>query len=60
MVGGMLVALTGADGRPAYELIFAMVGLAEMGLAVGSIALLRGFGVSTEGQTAQGTKGAGH
>ncbi len=43
MVGGILVALTGADGRPAYELIFAMVGLAEMALAAGSVALLRGF-----------------
>ena len=56
MVGGILVALTGGDGRPAYELIFASVGLAEMGLAVGSVALLRGF---VGAQAAQGTKGAG-
>jgi MFS family permease len=42
MVGGILVAMTGADGRPAYEQIFAMVGLAELGLAAGSVALLRG------------------
>jgi MFS family permease len=42
MVGGVLVALTGADGRPAYEQIFAFVGLAELGLAVVSIGLLRG------------------
>lgn len=42
MVGGVLVALTGADGRPAYEQIFAIVGLAELGLAVASIGLLRG------------------
>lgn len=43
MVGGILVAVTGADGRPAYEQIFAMVGLAELGLAVGSVILLRGL-----------------
>ena len=48
MVGGILVALTGSDGRPAYELIFALVGLAEMGLAVGSVALLRGFAARVE------------
>ena len=42
LVGGILVAVTGADGRPAYEQIFAMVGLAELGLAMGSVALLRG------------------
>ena len=42
MVGGILVAVTGADGRPAYEQIFALVGLAELALAVGSLALLRG------------------
>jgi MFS family permease len=42
MAGGILVAITGADGRPAYEQIFAMVGLAELALAVGSVALLRG------------------
>ena len=46
MVGGILVALTGSDGRPAYELIFALVGLAEMALALGSVVLLRGFVVS--------------
>jgi MFS family permease len=46
MVGGILVAFTGADGRPAYELIFAMVGLAEMGLAIGSVALLRSFAMA--------------
>jgi MFS family permease len=43
MVGGILVAATGADGRPAYEQIFALVGLAELGLAVGSVILLRGL-----------------
>ncbi len=43
MIGGILVALTGTDGRPAYELIFAIVGLAEMALALGSVVLLRGF-----------------
>jgi MFS family permease len=43
MVGGILVAVTGADGRPAYEQIFALVGLAELGLAVGSVILLRGL-----------------
>jgi MFS family permease len=48
MVGGVLVALTGADGRPAYEQIFAMVGVAELSLALGSIVLLRGFAVSGE------------
>jgi MFS family permease len=48
MVGGVLVALTGADGRPAYEQIFAMVGIAELGLALGSIALLRGFAMGSE------------
>jgi len=48
MVGGVLVALTGADGRPAYEQIFAMVGIAELGLALGSIVVLRGFAVSGE------------
>ena len=42
LVGGILVALTGADGRPAYETIFAVVGLAELGLAAGSVVLLRG------------------
>jgi MFS family permease len=48
IVGGILVALTSADGRPAYELIFALVGLAEMALAIGSVALLRGFVVRGE------------
>ena len=48
MVGGVLVALTGADGRPAYEQIFAMVGIAELGLALGSIVLLRGFAMIGE------------
>jgi len=43
LVGGILVVLTGADGRPAYEQIFAAVGIAELGLALGSVALLRGF-----------------
>jgi MFS family permease len=45
MVGGILVAITGADGRPAYEQIFALVGLAELALAVGSVALLRNTAV---------------
>lgn len=48
LVGGVLVALTGADGRPAYEQIFAMVGVAELSLALGSIALLRGFAMGRE------------
>ncbi|HEX6314378.1 MAG TPA: MFS transporter [Gemmatimonadaceae bacterium] len=48
MVGGILVALTGTDGRPAYEQIFAAVGLAEFGLAVGTVALLRGFALRSE------------
>ena len=43
IAGGLLVALTGADGRPAYEAIFATVGVAELALALGSVALLRGF-----------------
>ncbi len=43
MIGGILVAVTGADGRPAYEWIFAMVGLAELLLALGSVVLLRGL-----------------
>jgi MFS family permease len=42
LVGGVLVAITGSDGRPAYEAIFAMVGVAELALALGSVALLRG------------------
>ena len=48
LVGGILVALTGADGRPAYEQIFALVGLAELFLALGSIVLLRGFSLASE------------
>jgi MFS transporter, AAHS family, 3-hydroxyphenylpropionic acid transporter len=48
MVGGVLVALTGADGRPAYESIFAMVGVAELTLATGSIAFLRGVAAGRE------------
>ena len=48
MVGGVLVALTGGDGRPAYESIFLMVGLAELILAFGSVALLRGFAMNRE------------
>ena len=48
MVGGVLVALTGADGRPAYEQIFAMVGVAELALALGSVVLLRGFTTGRE------------
>lgn len=43
MVGGVLVALTSADGRPAYEAIFAIVGLGELLLALGSVAVLRGL-----------------
>ena len=50
MVGGILVAITGTDGRPAYESIFALVGLAELGLALASIALLRGFALNTKRQ----------
>lgn len=46
LVGGILVALTGSDGRPAYEQIFALVGLAELFLALGSIVLLRGFSLA--------------
>ena len=48
LVGGILVALTGTDGRPAYEQIFALVGLAELFLALGSIVLLRGFSLASE------------
>jgi MFS family permease len=48
LAGGILVAATGADGRPAYEVIFALVGLAELGLALGSIALLRNFALKPE------------
>ncbi len=43
IAGGILVALTSADGRPAYEAIFAVVGFAELLLAVASVALLRAF-----------------
>jgi MFS family permease len=46
IVGGMLVAITGGDGRPAYESIFAIVGAAELALALGSVALLRGFAMN--------------
>ena len=45
MVGGILVAVTGGDGRPAYEAIFMMVGVAELGLALGTMALRRGFAI---------------
>jgi MFS family permease len=48
LVGGILVALTSGDGRPAYEAIFAMVGVAELTLALGSIALLRNFVVTSQ------------
>jgi MFS family permease len=50
LVGGILVSVTGTDGRPAYEAIFAMVGAAELVLALGSVALLRGgeFGKRAE------------
>jgi len=48
IAGGVLVALTGADGRPAYEAIFATVGVAELALALGSVALLRGFALSRQ------------
>jgi MFS family permease len=41
IVGGVLVSLTGADGRPAYEAIFAGVGVAELLLAFGTIVILR-------------------
>jgi hypothetical protein len=37
----VLVSLTGADGRPAYEAIFAGVGVAELLLAFGTIVILR-------------------
>lgn len=43
VAGGVLVALTSADGRPAYEAIFGVVGLAELLLALGSVAVLRGM-----------------
>ncbi len=58
LVGGILVALTGADGRPAYEQIFALVGLAELGLALGSIALLRGFVLRSEAAARSVERGA--
>jgi MFS family permease len=48
IAGGLLVALTGADGRPAYEMIFALVGVAELALALGSVVLLRGFALRRE------------
>lgn len=48
MVGGILVAITGTDGRPAYEQIFALVGLAELTLALGSVLLLRTFVLTRE------------
>jgi MFS family permease len=48
IAGGVLVAVTGADGRPAYEAIFATVGVAEFALALGSMVLLRGFAVRRE------------
>lgn len=41
IAGGVLVALTGADGRPAYEAIFAVVGAAELALAGGTVLLFR-------------------
>lgn len=41
IAGGILVAATGGDGRPAYEAIFAGVGLAELALAIGTIVILR-------------------
>lgn len=40
IVGGVLVALTGGDGRPAYEAIFLGVGVAELLLAAATIAVL--------------------
>ncbi|HEX9564863.1 MAG TPA: MFS transporter [Gemmatimonadaceae bacterium] len=40
IVGGVMVAVTGRDGRPAYEQIFAAVGIAELLLAAGTIVLL--------------------
>jgi len=40
IVGGILVALTGSDGRPAYEAIFLGVGLAELALAAATVVLL--------------------
>jgi len=43
VAGGILVAMTSGDGRPAYEAIFATVGLAELLLALGSVAVLRGL-----------------
>jgi MFS family permease len=48
MVGGILVALTGTEGRPAYELIFLMVGVAELALAFGSVVLLRAVAMNRE------------
>lgn len=40
-VGGLLVAITSGDGRPAYEAIFAGVGLLALGFAGVSWAVLR-------------------
>lgn len=41
MIGGILVAITGEDGRPAYEWIFAGVGALEVALATVTVAVLR-------------------
>jgi MFS family permease len=47
IVGGILVSLTGGDGRPAYEAIFAGVGIAELLLALGTIVVLRNLAPRT-------------
>lgn len=41
MAGGVLVAFTGGDGRPAYEAIFAAVGALEVALAGATVTVLR-------------------
>ena len=41
VAGGILVALTGGDGRPAYEAIFVLVGSLEVLLAAATVTLLR-------------------
>lgn len=53
MVGGILVASTrGADGTPAYAMIFAMVGVLEIVLALLSWSTLRRLARSAGGPTA--------
>jgi MFS family permease len=47
IAGGILVSLTGGDGRPAYEAIFAGVGIAELLLALGTVVVLRNLAPRT-------------